>query len=370
MSDKWLLSLIILLTSNLFAENSLSRPLVAIILPDVPINSNQASLNRYLQNQLLQLLTSNNLVLANQDKANFFIKINLYDLENRIVVNLQVIDSKDKAIIYSVQRLVFPGLLAEESLNEICQQALSTLLKNQERFTLLGSIEYALVFNSTDEGLKLWMGQGVDRFLLGEITEGRLNAPYFPFELGSTITLTAEKENRWPRNLSIKLTQEPVVATIEPLNVISNQQALLAFSPTRFGIRAGYRYFPLPDKFMIGTDLFFSLHGLLKTNALPVYHQELRFSTGIYLFFPEDHWIRIMAGLASSIYLTVLGLDKGINPFFDYSIEPIWLSFEWNQSFYTVFLELRVPYFLPNSDFFQPGLREFPWISLGGALKW
>ena len=207
MNDKWLLSLIILLTSNLFAENSLSRPLVAIILPDVPINSNQASLNRYLQNQLLQLLTSNNLVLANQDKANFFIKINLYDLENRIVVNLQVIDSKDKAIIYSVQRLVFPGLLAEETLNEICQQALSTLLKNQERFTLLGSIEYALVFNSTDEGLKLWMGQGVGRFLLGEITEGRLNAPYFPFELGSTITLIAEKENRWPRHLSIKLTQ-------------------------------------------------------------------------------------------------------------------------------------------------------------------
>lgn len=350
-------------------EPPLPRRAVAVRILGDTANRNLSAVVNFLRSQTAHEFASRGLTTAPETNADFILSYFLEEVEGRALVRITLADRKDGAIVHAAQRLVFPGLLAQPLLEDSIRNVLEVIQETQVRFVILGSVNYNLVFESPEEGMELWMGRGPGRVLLGKIRDGVLSAPYYPFDKDATLTLSAEKEGRWPREIQVPLGLEPKRVFVDRLNVFSQHQVFVALSPTRMGLRGGYRFFPLPDKFMVGADLSFWIQYPFLPNASPIYHQELRAATGVYLFFPEDHWVRFLAGLATSWFFSYIPSDLAFLASNNFAVEPLWFALEWNQSWYTLFLEARVVNGLGVSDLF-PNTYLGLWLSLGGAIKW
>ncbi len=338
-----------------------------------PTNSTNAEIDRYLRAQIGQAMAKVSLRPISENQADYLIELTTEVVENRVLFRLELIDPKDGAKLFSVNRVIFPGLLAETFMNDAVEQLAESVASNQDRFTLEGAVEYALIFLSQDEGAEIWMGTGAGRRSLGTIQDGKLEAAYFPFEVNSAVTVKAEKEGRWSREISVLLTPEPMTVDIPSLNVWSYHSLGVGISPTRQGGRATYRYNLFPDRVFFGSDVSLWLQYPFKGGAVPIYHDEIRAHAGAYLFFPEDYVFRFAAGIGVSTLQTFLAYQSGWKIFNDFTVDPFWFSLEWNLSSFAIFLETRFPYVLDAGGLLSPGFATEngpPWITLGGYLKW
>ncbi len=356
------------LRSNAQGKLARSRVYLGVRLEEQATSGDREILN-YLRTYLIGLLDANGLTSAPVEDADFLVQVDARTANNRVDFGIEVRDNLDKSVVFARRALVFPGLLAQEPLQDSAEQAIKTILNSQSRYVMVGSIDYALTFEGPEDGVQLWLGEGSGRFFWGSIQEGKYQASYYPFELGKTLWVSAEKEGYWPRSIGIPLTEEPSPVRIDPLYKVSHHQLLFSLVGGRLGYRQGYRYFLLPDKFMIGADFSLWIQSNFKTNATPFYNQEIRLNTGSYLFFPEDHWFRFMAGTAWSWYLALLPLDAELLQIHTFTLEPMWIWLEWNQPWFLMFLEARFPFILPGSTLLTPQWGNFI-FSIGVGFKW
>lgn len=343
---------------------------VFVSLPPQTATAQSATVINYLRNALQLELQTQGLKPFPQERARFLLTVSTQEVENRIFLSVRLHDNLDGAVLYSAVRSVVPGLLAQTFLDEVVQNAVSVATQSQNRFTLLRSVTYNLVFTSPTEGVRIYFGHGQGRQFLGEITNGTLEAPYYPLEEGSFLTISLEKEGHRSRLLDIALTPERPKVEIDPLFVDTHHQLALGYSLTRWmGFRAGYRYFFLPDQFFLGGDLsLWFLHGFTAQSQL-VSNVEPRIAVGSYFFFPADFWFRFCAGVASSMLFIILPVEGQSWVFSTLTLEPVWVSLEYNQHAYTVFLEARIPFVVWETDLFTPGPIGLN-LTVGGALKW
>lgn len=177
----------------------------------------------------------NGLTSAPVGNADFIIQVDARTIRNRVDFGTAVQDNLDKSVIYARRELVFPGLLALDLLQDSAEGAKKTILNSQDRYVMVGSIDYALTFEGSDEGVGLWLGEGSGRFLWGKIQKGQYQASYYPFELGKTLWVSAEKEGYWPRSIGIPLTVQPSPVRIAPLYKVSHHQLLFSLAGGRLG---------------------------------------------------------------------------------------------------------------------------------------
>ncbi len=361
---------ILVTAAQLYAETGdLTRHRLRIATEEASPLPGPTTIRNYIQNRLTQAAASMALVLQSQEESDFLLNIFYTEVENRVFLSLELYDMQDRALLHAVQRVVFPGLLAEPLLDEAVEQILTAIRENQERFVLEGSVDYALNFRSPLPGVKIWLGDNAERVQLGEIEETEFTAPYYPFAVNRPLYFTAEKEGFWPKTVNVILAKDSQPIVIDPLMRQSYHRALAALSPTRLGLRVGYRFFPFPDSLLVGADYQFWLQWVSAGQLYTMMHHEIRLVLGSYLFLPPDSLFRIAVGLGAAGTFSVIDTVYQLLIFQNNSVDLPWFLLEWNQSGYSIFFEFRLPYVLAGADILPAGYYE-PNFSLGGALKW
>ena len=292
----------------------------------------------------------------------------------RLVWRAAAWDGRSGGVVSADSYSSYPGLgalpLIEESANKVVQ-AMVASMKTASREE---PIAWPLTFTSTDEAAIVCIGpatEGKDgqpvlaegAIEVGAIHEGSVTATYLPYRRGQKALITVIKKGFWPltRVVDIKDDAPIVLPALMPRTTIAWGAD---YGLGRFlGANGFFRYYLLPDQaFVEADDAFWMAYDFL-ANSSPVLHDELRLGVSFDPFFLPRARFRMNLGVGISALFTLVTAEGYADPFaLDLAIEPVRMSFEWNERDWALIFTIRSLY----SVGLDGGLLSRGWLSLGG----
>ncbi|HUW41264.1 MAG TPA: hypothetical protein VMV90_09645 [Rectinemataceae bacterium] len=197
-------------------------------------------------------------------------------------------------------------------------------------------VSYRITILSPDEGARITIGPPELRLSIraGEIKNGKLTLPYYPFARGSTVRLYLSQPGRRTEILRIHLGEAAPVVSAPPLEAQSYQDLIVGTGSGRLlGIQAGYRRYIVPQWiFLFADDHLFAGYDFLPGSS-PFLHEELWTGVGSYLVLGPESRFRFgaQAGLGYLFsYSTVPEAQRRL--YFDLALLPVYLFCEYSLS--------------------------------------
>lgn len=247
--------------------------------------------------------------------------------------------------------------LIEGSAKKTVQSAMLTISEAESTTP----IDYRIELKSSDDGAAVSIGD----VLMGEIADGSLEAPYFPFVVGGTVAIESRKEGYWPRRQVMNIAADGKPIVLKPLF----RKTKIAFGGNygtgrMLGLAGSFRWYPLSDLiYLRAEDSLWAAYDF-SAGARPVLHDELRIGAGAYPLFDPAAKFRASVGLCASVIGTFL-TSADARPRFglDVCVEPLFLTLEWHGPTWAIVFESRFPYSVGASTGFLP--RE--WLSVNNS---
>lgn len=281
--------------------------------------------------------------------------------DSRALWRASVYDGSSGAVVGSDSFSAYAGLSALAFIEVSAEKAIESALAAISASDAPEPVLVGLSFASPDGGARVGAGET----LFGEIADGRLDAPYFPFIEGSELSVRIEKEGYWPRTQSIRVSGNAEDIQLKPLYRATRVAYGANYGTARILGAAGFfRKYLIPDQVYAKAE--FSLWAAYDFSAAsrPVLHDELRLGMGAYLFFDPMARFRVSVGTGvSSIgtFLTAKYAEPRLG--LDICVEPVFFTLEWHWPEWAIVLESRYPYSLgADTGFLKRG-----WLSLGDA---
>jgi hypothetical protein len=237
---------------------------------------------------------------------------------------------------------------------------------------ILYAVVKDVVFLSSDEGMEVLYETGDPA---GLIEQGRLTSPFVPFTAGTKVRVEKRKSGYYPDAEEIIMQEGPNEFTLRPLDKkYRNEISLYWTTGQTLGAGAGYRYYPGPDYFFLGTDAQLHLQYGFNSGDKPVVHDDISFSAGGYFFSSYDRIFRV--GLSAGMGVIITSFTTPNMPVYtDYYLNYLSLFFDLNLRPWTIFFQVSGKYALEFGNFYlDRGLlvmdRLGPPASVGVRKKW
>ncbi len=244
--------------------------------------------------------------------------------EGRLYFQLKVLEVPTGAQLVAVLRSGRAGLTAYNVVNRAVTDTQDELLRVGGRRlpddVLIGVLDHGIVervvLESTQEGMEiLFAGQS-----LGRITNGSLLLPFAPFPVGSEVTITRRLEGYHTERQTIRLPEKDVRISLAPLYRRSSWGAELNWTiGQNMGAGLGIRRYLLPDELYLSLDGYSYVQHDFREGSSPVYHQDLRFLLGYYLFGKPSSDFRFALTSGAGVILTFFG-EPGLGSYTDYYV--------------------------------------------------
>jgi len=290
--------------------------------------------------------------------------------DSRIVVEVKFYDVREERLAASAVRSGRIGLAVSNLVNAAVLDAVSWLegpsgLVPQDPSSR-GVRSVALL--SADEGAELFVGGR----RLATITEGRAVVPTATSDL--EVTVEGRKPGFHPRSQRVRVAVD-TETTLRPLRSETRWGAELLYTSGQLvGLGLGLRYYFEPDKTFLSCDDYFYVQSTFTDRASAVFHDDVRFLIGRYLFLGPYSPVRL--GLAAGVggIVTVFA-DRGVGDSFDAYLSPVNLWVEWNTRRWSVYWRVEGKYAVETgSSLLDRGWLEIPQagppMTAGVVYKW
>ena len=239
------------------------------------------------------LLKGNNAIsVAAAANADIAITGFYYIEDSSIVIDFKCYSVQNDKLIASYIDNGRIGLSLHNLINNAITQMLPKILELKEYIVQIyrdatGIIEgpeyYELTFMSEDEGMEVYLAGDT---YLGKIVNRRLTISSIPFIVGTELIINKKKEGYHSEKEIILLEETGAEVVLRPLAKETRFAAeILWTSGQFFGLGMGARYYIKPDSFFVSLDDYFYMQYGFNKKSSPVFHNDLRFLVGKYLFF-------------------------------------------------------------------------------------
>ena len=283
-------------------------------------------------------------------------------------------DGRSGGVVSADSYSSYPGVGALPLIEESANKVVSAMVASMKTASREEPIAWPLAFKSPDEDAIVCIGPAaegkdgqpvlaVGAIEIGAIHEGSVTATYLPYRRGQKALITVIKKGFWPlsRVIDIKDDAPIVLPALMP-------RTLMAWGidygiGRLLGADGFFRYYLLPDQaFLEAGDALWAAYDFLP-NSSTVLHDELRVGLSFDPFFSPKARFRMNIGVGASALFTLVTAKGYTDPFaFDLAIEPVRMSFEWNERDWALILTIRSLY----SVGLDSGLLSRGWLALGG----
>ena len=283
-------------------------------------------------------------------------------------------DGRSGGVVSADSYSSYPGLGALPLIEESANKVVTAMVASMKTASREEPIAWSLTFTSPDEEALVCIGpatEGEDglpvlaagAIEVGAIHDGSVTATYLPYRRGQKALITVIKKGFWPlsRVVDIKDDAPVKLPALMPKTIIAwgadyGLGRLL-------GANGFFRYYLLPDQAFVEADEAAWVAYDFLTGSSPVLHDELRLGISFDPFFLPKARFRMNLGIGISGLFTLVTAKGYPDPFaFDLAIEPVRMSFEWNERDWALILTIRTLY----SVGLDGGLLSRGWLSLGG----
>ncbi len=281
--------------------------------------------------------------------------------ESRLVWRVAVYDGASGALLGADSFSAYAGISAFPLIDDSVRAAVASAQDSITHGAADIPVHHPLVFASEDEGAVVRIGD----VLLGEVSEGRVTAPYIPFADDRAITVGITKDGYWERMQTISVSDSETEIPLKALFVKAQSAYGFNYGTARIlGAAAGYRKYIVPDQIYLRAEASIWATYDFSPAASPVLHDELRFGLGAYLFFNPNARFRSSVGIGmSSIGTLLTARDAEPRVGIDVCVEPLFFTLEWHWPSWALVFESRFPYSLgAGSGFLKQG-----WLTLADA---
>ena len=283
-------------------------------------------------------------------------------------------DGRSGGVVSADSYSSYPGLGALPLIEESANKVVSAMVASMKTASREEPIAWTLVFRSADEDAIVCIGpatEGEDgqpilaegAIEVGAIHEGSVTATYLPYRRGQKALVTLIKKGFWPLSRVVDIKDDAPI-NLPALMPRTTMAWGADYGLGRFlGANGFFRYYLLPDQaFVEADDAVWAAYDFLP-NSSPVLHDELRLGISFDPFFLPKARFRMNLGIGISGLFTLVTAKGYPDPFaFDLAIEPVRMSFEWNERDWALVLTIRSLY----SVGLDGGLLSRGWLSLGG----
>lgn len=292
----------------------------------------------------------------------------------RLVWRAAAWDGRSGGVVSADSYSSYPGLGALPLIEESANKVVSAMVASMKTADREEPIAWSLSFVSPDEDAIVCLGpatEGKDgeavltegAIEVGTIHEGSVTATYLPYRRGQKALVTVIKKGFWPLSRLVAIKDEAPIVLPALMPRTSMAWGCDYGIGRLLGAEGFFRYYLLPDQaFLEAGDAIWAAYDFLP-NSSPVLHDELRLGISFDPFFLPSARFRMNLGVGISALFTLVTAKDYPDPFaFDLAIEPVRMSFEWNERDWALILTIRTLY----SVGLDAGLLSRGWLSLGG----
>jgi hypothetical protein len=230
----------------------------------------------------------------------------------------------------------------------------------------------SIVFTSRDEDAEVYFaGRHV-----GMIKNGRLQAPFTPFTVGTDVTLEVQKPGYHVERRNVTLPSVNSEIRLRPLRPRYRYGVYGVWTLGQAaGAGLGVRFYPVPDYTFIAIERHFYIQDQYTPGSAPVYHNDMGFAVGQYLFLGYRSVVRFSVSAGAGVMFTAFSRDD-IPDYVDFYFMPFSPALELNLGKVMVFLRQEFRYatgagensLLQRDFIFVDG--SYPLTGAGVVLKW
>lgn len=283
-------------------------------------------------------------------------------------------DGRSGGVVGADSYSSYPGVGALPLIEESATKVVSAMVASMRTASREEPIAWSLVFSSPDEGATVCIGPATEgeggqpvlaegAIAVGVIHDGSVTATYLPYRRGQKALVTVIKRGFWPLSKLVEIKDDAPIALPALMPRTSLAWGVDYGIGRLLGANAFFRYYLLPDQaFIEADDALWAAYDFLP-DSFPVLHDELRLGISFDPFFLSRARFRINLGVGVSALFTLATAPGYPDPFaFDLALEPVRMSFEWNERDWALVFTIRSLY----SVGLEGGLLSRGWLSLGG----
>ncbi len=296
------------------------------------------------------LIGSNAISIADAVKADLAITGFYYIEDSSIIIDFKCYSVQSGRLIASYIDSGRIGLSLHNLINNAITQMLPQIQELKEYIVQIyiedtAKIEessiYELTLISEDEGLEVYLAGDT---YLGKIVNGRLTISTIPFIAGTELIIHKKKEGYHSDGEIILLEETGMEVILQPLAKKTRFAAeMLWTSGQFFGLGMGFRFYIKPDSFFISLDDYFYMQYGFDERSNPVFHNDLRFLAGKYLFLPYNSTFRMGISAGLGCIFTFYSIpEKYLYTDFYINFSNFWM--EWNIEQWAIFLRFEGKY--------------------------
>ena len=293
--------------------------------------------------------------------------------ETRIVFEVKFYDVRQGRIIAASVRSGRTGLgvynLVNEAVLEVVDRVSKPLEAVPARVVSADAAVRILALSSPDEDAAILIGGRA----VATVEEGRalLHAVADAGDLGVEI----RKPGFHSRLERVRVPRGATAAALEPLWPETRWAGEALYTSGQLaGAGVGVRSYVVPDKTFLSVDNYFYVQSTFTDNASPVFHDDVRFLVGRYLFLGPYSPFRVGVSAGFGAIATVFS-RRDAGDAFDPYLSPLNVWLEWNTRRWSVFWRTEGKYALGAGT----GLLDREWLevqdkgppmTLGVLYKW
>ncbi len=290
--------------------------------------------------------------------------------DNRIVLEVRLYDAKDDRLIASAVRSGRTGLAVTILVNDAVVDALSLVEPAAGPVPPeLASRVHDLTLRSVDEGAEVLIGGRP----IATVAQGRAVLPTATG--GLRLTVETRKPGFQPRSQKIRVAPGAGETALGPMWPETRWAAEAVYTTGQIvGLGLGVRYYLEPDRLFVSGDSYFYLQSNFAPEASPVFHDDIRFLVGRYLFLGPYSPFRV--GLAAGFGgIVTIFAERDAGDAVDLYVSPANLWLEWNTRKWAVYFRVEGKYAIEDSsDLLPRGWLQIqdmgPPMSVGLVYKW
>jgi hypothetical protein len=255
--------------------------------------------------------------------------LSFYSVEERqLILEIKCYDVEQKALVAGVFKTARINLSIYNVIGEAVAELIPTIRLLGPPPSLDSPVVEEIALLSKDEGMEVYLGE---EGYIGTITDGKLLLPPIPFTIGSRIVIEKRKEGYHTGVETLRLKEPEMLIKLARLRKKALTATELNWTLGQLmGFGLAQRFYLVPDTSFFSAEHYFYLQYNF-AGGNPVFHHDLRFLFGGYLFTGPHATFRFNLSTGFGVIVTYFWLPD----------QPVYSDYYWNLINTTVELNFR-----------------------------